>query len=83
MNLSFDNTQNAFAYKSTADLKRAKFLISTIQSPIMVTLATKITPILLKLGLPIHGLLRSTVFKQFVGGETLEESARVAKLLSS
>ena len=83
MNLSFDNTQNAFAYQSTADLKRAKFLISTIQSPIMVTLATKITPILLKLGLPIHGLLRSTVFKQFVGGETLEESARVAKLLSS
>ena len=83
MNLSFDNTQNAFAYKSTADLKRAKFLISAIQSPIMVTLATKATPILMKLGLPINGLLRNTVFKQFVGGETLEESARVAKLLSS
>jgi proline dehydrogenase len=83
MNLSFDNTQNAFAYKSTADLKRAKFLISTIQSPIMVTLATKLTPILMQLGLPINGLLRNTVFKQFVGGETLEESARVAKLLSS
>ena len=83
MNLSFDNTQNAFAYKSIADLKRAKFLISAIQSPIMVTLATKATPILMKLGLPINGLLRNTVFKQFVGGETLEESARVAKLLSS
>jgi proline dehydrogenase len=83
MNLSFDNTQNAFAYKSTADLKRAKFLISAIQSPIMVTLATKATPILMKLGWPINGLLRNTVFKQFVGGESLEESARVAKLLSS
>ena len=83
MNLSFDNTQNAFAYKSTADLKRAKFLISAIQSPLMVTLATKATPILMKLGFPINGLLRNTVFKQFVGGETLEESARVAKLLSS
>jgi proline dehydrogenase len=83
MNLSFDNTQNAFAYKSTADLKRAKFLISAIQSPLMVTLATKATPIFMKLGLPINGLLRNTVFKQFVGGETLEESARVSKLLSS
>ncbi|MEN9701431.1 MAG: hypothetical protein RIR55_751 [Bacteroidota bacterium] len=83
MNLSFDNTQNAFAYKSNADLKRAKFLISAIQSPLMVTLATKATPILMKLGFPINGLLRNTVFKQFVGGETLEESARVAKLLSS
>jgi proline dehydrogenase len=83
MNLSFDNTQNAFAYKSNADLKRAKFLISVIQSPLMVTLATKATPIFMKLGLPINGLLRNTVFKQFVGGETLEESARVSKLLSS
>jgi proline dehydrogenase len=83
MNLSFDNTQNAFAYKSTADLKRAKFLISAIQSPIMVAIATKVTPILMKLGMPINGILRNTVFKQFVGGETLEESARATKLLGS
>ncbi|MEY4332903.1 MAG: hypothetical protein RLZZ196_1641, partial [Bacteroidota bacterium] len=32
MNPSFDNTQNAFAYKSTSDLKRARFLFSVIQS---------------------------------------------------
>ena len=83
MNLSFDNTQNAFAYKSTADLKKAKFLISTIQSPFMVSLATKVTPLMMKLGLPINGIIRNTVFKQFVGGETLEESGRVTKLLGS
>ena len=83
MNLSFENTHKAFEYKSTADLKKAKFLISFIQSPIMVALATRITPLLIKLGLPINGLLRNTVFKQFVGGETLEESARTAKLLGS
>ena len=83
MSLSFENTHNAFAYKSTADLKKAKFLISIIQSPIMVALATKLTPIFIKLGLPINGLLRGTVFKQFVGGETLEESARTSKLLGS
>ena len=83
MNLSFENTQNAFAYKSTSDLKKAKFLISVIQSPIMVALATKLTPIFIKLGLPINGILRNTVFKQFVGGETLEESARASKLLGS
>ena len=83
MSLSFENTHNAFAYKSTADLKKAKFLISIIQSPVMVALATKLTPIFIKLGLPINGLLRGTVFKQFVGGETLEESARTSKLLGS
>ena len=83
MNLSFDNTQNAFAYKSTPDLKKAKFLISVIQNPIMVSLATKVTPLLMKMGFPINGILRNTVFKQFVGGETLEESARTGKLLGS
>jgi len=83
MSLSFENTHNAFAYKSTADLKKAKFLISIIQSPVMVALATKLTPIFIKLGLPINGLLRGTVFKQFVGGETLDESARVTKMLGS
>jgi proline dehydrogenase len=83
MNLSFDNTQNAFVYKSTAELKKAKFLISAIQSPLMVSLATKATPLMMKLGLPINGILRNTVFKQFVGGETLEESARATKLLGS
>ena len=83
MNLSFDNTQNAFAYKSTPDLKKAKFLISVIQNPIMVSLATKVTPLLMKMGFPINGIIRNTVFKQFVGGETLEESARTGKLLGS
>ena len=83
MSLSFENTHIAFAYKSTADLKKAKFLISIIQNPIMVALATKLTPVFIKLGLPINGLLRATVFKQFVGGETLEESERTSKLLGS
>lgn len=83
MNPSFDNTQNAFAYKSTSDLKKARFLFSVIQSPLVVSLATKLTPALMQSGLPINGLIRSTIFNQFVGGETLEESARVVKQLSA
>ncbi|MEY4052652.1 MAG: proline dehydrogenase [Chitinophagia bacterium] len=83
MSLSLNNTQIAFAYKSTAELKRARFLFSVIQSPIIVSLATKLTPVLMNSGLPINGLIRSTIFNQFVGGETLEETARVAKQLGA
>lgn len=83
MSLSFENTQTAFAYKSTADLKKARFLFSVIQSPFIVSLATKLTPSLMHSGLPINGLIRSTIFNQFVGGETLEESARVVKQLGA
>ena len=83
MNISLENTQNAFAYKTTADLKKARFLFSAIQSPLVASIATKLTPILMKSGFPINGILRSTVFNQFVGGETLEESARICKQLGA
>jgi len=83
MNLSLDNTQNAFAYKSNADLRKARFLFTVIQNPFVVSLATSVTPFLMKSGLPINGLIRSTIFKQFVGGETLEDSARVTKQLGA
>ena len=83
MSVSLDNTQVAFAYKSDAELKRANFLFSVIQNSFIVSIATKCTPFLMKSGLPVNGLIRSTIFNQFVGGETLEESARVTKQLGS
>ena len=83
MSLALDNTKTAFAYKSNAELKRANFLFSVIQNSFIVSIATKCTPFLMKSGLPINGLIRQTIFNQFVGGETLEESARVTKQLGA
>lgn len=82
MNLSFDNTQTAFAYKSNKDLKKAKFLFSTMGYPFFVPIGTRLTPFLMKTGLPIDGIIRNTIFKQFVGGETLEQTAEVGSTLS-
>jgi proline dehydrogenase len=81
MSLSFDNTQIAFAYKSTKELGKAKFLFSTMNYPFFVPLGTRITPFLMKTGLPVDGIIRNTIFRQFVGGETLTETAPVANLL--
>jgi len=81
MNISFDNTENAFAYKSDKELKSAKFLFSTMGYPWFVQLGTRITPFIMKTGLPVHGIIRKTIFKQFVGGETLEETASVGATL--
>lgn len=83
MNLSLNNTENAFAYKSNKDLRKAKWLFSVIQNPWIVSLGTRLTPVLMKSGLPINGIIRNTIFNQFVGGETLEESARVTKMLGA
>ena len=81
MSLSFDNTQIAFAYKSTKELGKAKFLFSTMNYPFFVPLGTRITPFLMKTGLPVDGIIRNTIFRQFVGGETLAETAPVVNLL--
>jgi proline dehydrogenase len=79
--ISFDNTENAFAYKSNEELKKAKFLFSSMSYQWLVKLGTRITPWIIHAGLPVKGLIRRTIFEQFVGGETLEETARVAKKL--
>ncbi len=79
--ISFDNTQKAFAYKSNKDLKKARFLFSSMGYQSLVKMGTSITPWLIKAGLPVKGLIRNTIFKQFVGGESLEETRTVAKKL--
>jgi proline dehydrogenase len=81
--ISFDNTENAFAYKTTEDLKKAKFLFSSMSYQTLVKMGTAITPWMIKTGFPINGLIRKTIFKQFVGGETLDETSVVAKKLGA
>ena len=80
--ISFDNTQSAFAYKTDNELKRARFLFSSMGIPLLVNMGLKLMPIAIKNNLPFtKTLIRKTIFKQFVGGETLEETAAVADKL--
>src|SRR5215467_12019820 len=79
--VSFDNTENAFAYQSDKELKKAHFLFSTMSHQSLVNMGVRLTPWAIKVGLPIKGLIRRTIFDQFVGGETLEETAKVAAKL--
>lgn len=80
--ISFDNTECAFAAKSNAELKKANFLFGLMGNPLLVNAALKITPLAIKWQIPFtKTLIRQTIFKQFVGGETLEETARVVDKL--
>ena len=79
--ISFDNTEFAFEYKSDRQLKKSRFLFSLMGKPWLVKLGTRLAPWSIRSGLPVKGLIRRTIFAQFVGGETLEETAVVAKHL--
>ncbi len=78
----FDNTAIAFQYKSNKDLKQAQFLFSSMSSPTLTSIGMGVTKWAMKLRLPIKGIIKSTIFSQFCGGETMEEAARTADALS-
>jgi proline dehydrogenase len=80
--VSFENTENAFAYKSDAELKKARFLFQSMGKAFLVKWGIRLTPWAIRLKLPIRGLIRKTIFSQFVGGETLEQTAPVARKLA-
>ncbi len=79
--ISFDNTEFAFDYKSNEQLKKARFLFSSMGNALLVKIGTRLAPWSIKAGLPVKGIIRNTIFAQFVGGETLEQTAEVAKKL--
>ena len=82
--LSFENTEYAFAYKNDSELKLAKFLFTSMGTAWMLNLGLKLMPLAIKWQLPFSKTgIRKTIFKQFVGGETLEETAPVVNKLAA
>jgi len=69
--ISFDNTENAFKAKSNTDLNRSYWLFKLISNPALVKVGAKTAPLALAIG--FKGLFKSTIFKQFVGGETIND----------
>ncbi len=81
-NLSFDDTECAFAARTNKELKKAHFLFAAMGKPWLVKLGLKLTPLAIRWRIPFTGaIIRKTIFQQFVGGETLQETARVADKL--
>ena len=66
--ISFDNTEIAFQSKNDQDLNRAYWLFKIIGSPSMVKLGKWGTNFALSTGLPVKGMIKATIFKQFCGG---------------
>ncbi len=79
--ISFDNTEIAFKSKSNKDLKRAYWLFKAVGSNAFVKFGKWATIIAFKLRLPIKGLIKKTIFRQFCGGESVEGSIATSNAL--
>lgn len=80
--ISFDNTEIAFRSKSDRDLKRAYWLFKAVGSSAFVKFGKWATNLAFKIGLPIKGLIRKTIFHQFCGGESVKGSLKTSESLA-
>ncbi|MCO4292343.1 proline dehydrogenase family protein [Solitalea sp. MAHUQ-68] len=71
--LSFDNTEIAFSHMSDSELKRAYWLFKVINVNFLVKIGPPLTNFAMKIGLPIEGIIRKTIFSHFCGGESIRD----------
>ncbi len=79
--LSFEDTQIAFALKSNFKLKKAYWIFALMNQNWLVKLGTFFIKLFLFLHFPIKKLIKSTIFEQFCGGETIQECEQTIDLL--
>lgn len=79
--LSFDNTENAFISKTDRELRQADFLFSAMNHRWLIQPAKYLTPWMIRNHLPVRELIRRTIYRQFCGGESLQETGRTAAKL--
>lgn len=74
--LDFNNTEIAFSAKSPSELQNAYLLFNTIKHPWLVKCAKVATQVALSIHFPLAWAVKPTLYKQFVGGETLQDCAK-------
>jgi proline dehydrogenase len=80
--VSFEDTSVAFSYKSDAELKKANFIFSLVNNPVISKLATGSVKFAFALRLPVKGLIKTTAFDHFCGGETIDEAEHTIQKLA-
>jgi proline dehydrogenase len=71
--VSFSNTKIAFSGKSNSDLNRSYLLFKLLSKPTWVKLGSNLTLWAIKFHLPIKWMVKKTIFKQFCGGENIDD----------
>lgn len=74
---SLNNTQKAFIHKTDNQLKNSHLIFKLMSYPALISFLKTITIISLKLNLPVKLLIKLSVFRQFCGGESIDECEAV------
>ena len=76
----FNNTQIAFAHKTDSQLRKAFWMFKAIEQPFLTKFGISTVNFTVKNDFPfVKDIVKNTLFEQFCGGETREESMKVVK----
>ena len=70
---NFNNTKVAFDSKTENELRKALFLFKLAGNKTLVKIGTTILDMASSFNLPIKGIIKSTIFNHFCGGENIKE----------
>ncbi len=78
--VSFQDTATAFAHKTNQDLRKARLLFRSFDYPILLKWGPGLAKVAVSLGFKF--VIKDTIFKQFCGGENIDECAEAIHGLS-
>lgn len=82
-NLSFEDTAVAFSGKTDKELRKKYLIFAAMNNNLLTSVGTVALKAAIDLGLPIKGLVKNTIFEQFCGGETIEDSNSTIEALAA
>lgn len=79
--VSFEDTSIAFSSQSNFKLRKTYWLFALMNRGWLVNLGTFFIKMALKLGFPVKKVIKSTIFEQFCGGETIRDCEKTIQHL--
>lgn len=82
LTINFEDTEQAFKHKSTGELREAIWLFKLLNHPVLGGIGKKLLKFSVNVGLPVKPIIKATLYRHFVGGETLEKSIPIVEKLA-
>lgn len=77
----FNNSEIAFRDKSNRALRQTQLLFKVMNSGGLVKLGKNLVNLAFAIRFPVNGIIRATIYRHFVGGETIEDCSKVVNKL--
>lgn len=80
--IDFTNSEIAFKNKTNSQLREAYLLFKVMNNPFMVKIGKNLVRFAFSIHFPIDGIIRNTIYKFFVGGQTIDDCSKTVEKLS-